>query len=177
MLAMSLRMQYSFIPSTILSAQSGSMKFAVPVAIAEAPAMMNSMASEAVIIPPSPGVFSARGILTMNLVHRYARAYARSMDRLDIQELEAVYKDMENSALEILSAEGMSKDEIEFARSLDMCYESQLYSIETPVPDGKLMENSKIEIGNAFESLHETKYGHRIAAPLATAFRIRAAYC
>jgi N-methylhydantoinase A len=124
------------------------------------------MAISQVIIPPGPGVFSARGILTMDLVHTYVRAYARLMDQLDIKELEDIYKDMEDSALETLTAEGMSKDEIEYTRSLDMAYESQHYYIETPVPDGKLGVDSRKEIGDAFEYLHETKYGHRVAALL-----------
>jgi N-methylhydantoinase A len=131
-----------------------------------AASLAKDMSISRVIVPAAPGVFSARGILTMNIVHTYARAYDRALDQLSIRELEDVYKDMENSAREILTTEGISEDEIELARSLDMGYESQHYYIETPVPDGKLKENSKKEIGNAFESLHETKYGHRITAPL-----------
>ncbi len=127
------------------------------------------MSISRVIIPPNPGVFSARGILTMDLVHTYVRAYARSMDKLDIQELENIYKDMETGAFEILAAEGMSKGQIEYIRSLDMSYQGQQYYIETPVPNGKLTEKTRAEIGNTFESLHENKYGHRITAPLATA--------
>ena len=101
------------------------------------------MSISRVIIPPDPGVFCARGILTMNLVHTYAQAYVRSMDKLDIQELEDVYKDMENSAFKILKAEGMSEDTIEFVRSLDMGYEGQHYYVETPVPGGELKESAK----------------------------------
>jgi len=127
------------------------------------------MAVSRVIIPPGPGVFSARGILTMDLVHAYARAYARSMDGMDIRELEAIYGEMENSALETLTAEGMTRNEIEFLRYLDMGYEGQYYYIETPVHYGKLNKNSGKEIGSSFENLHETRYGHRVAAPLKTA--------
>ena len=126
------------------------------------------MSISRVIIPPGPGVFSARGILSMDLVHTYARTYARTMGELAIQELEDIYKDMENSALQILTAEGMSRDRVEFARSLDMCYEGQHYYIETPVPNGELKGNAKIEISNSFERLHEIRYGYRIEAPLIT---------
>jgi N-methylhydantoinase A len=131
-------------------------------------AIARDMSISRVIIPPDPGVFCARGILTMNLVHTYSRAFARSLDKMDIRELADVYKDMENSAFKILTAEGMSKGKIEFTRSLEMGYEGQHYFIETPVPGGELKENTKKEIGNSFERLHETRYGHRIEAPLTT---------
>jgi N-methylhydantoinase A len=126
------------------------------------------MSISRVIVPPDPGVFCARGILTMNLVHTFTRSYARPMDGLDIRELNDIYRDMENSAREILKAEGMTDDEIEFIRYLDMGYEGQHFSIETPVSGGELKENAKKEIGGSFERLHESRYGHRIEAPLTT---------
>jgi N-methylhydantoinase A len=132
--------------------------------------LASDMSISRVIIPSAPGVFSAQGILAMNLVHTYARAYAQAMDELDIRELEDIYKDMEDSALGILTAEGMSRDEVEFTRSMDVCYEGQRYYIDTPVPVGDLNKNAdvKIEIGNSFERLYETRYGHLIKAPLRT---------
>ena len=82
---------------------------------------------------------------------------------------------MENSALQILTTEGMSRDSIEFARSLDMCYEGQHYYIETPVHDGELKATAKNEIRESFERLHEIRYGHRIQAPMITInIRLRA---
>ena len=99
-------------------------------------AIARDMSISRVIVPPDPGVFCARGILTMNLVHTYAQAYARTMDKMDIRELDDIYAQMEKSAREILNAEGMSEDEIEFTRYLDMGYEGQHYYIETPVPGG-----------------------------------------
>jgi N-methylhydantoinase A len=133
-----------------------------------AASIAQDMSVSRVIIPVAPGVFSAQGILTMNLVHTYARAYARSIDGLDIKELNDIYTEMENSARQILTTEGMSSDSIEYARSLDMCYEGQHYYIETPVPNGELMATARKEIKDSFERLHEIRYGHRIQAPLIT---------
>jgi N-methylhydantoinase A len=123
------------------------------------------MSISRVIIPPGPGVFSARGTLAMNLVHTYARAYARPMDDLDIRELGDIYGDMEKNAFEVLTAEGMTGDEIDYQRSLDMGYESQHYHIETPISGIELREIARGEICDCFEKLHETRYGHRVAAP------------
>jgi N-methylhydantoinase A len=132
--------------------------------------LAQDMSISRIIIPPAPGVFSARGILAMNLVHTYANAYVQAMDELNIQELEAIYRDMEHSAFKLLIAEGISEDAIECARSLDICYEGQRYYIETPLPPGKLNENDKIilEIRDSFERLYEKRYGHLMKAPLRT---------
>jgi N-methylhydantoinase A len=126
------------------------------------------MSISRVIVPPDPGVFCARGILTMNLVHAYTRSYVYPMDKLDIHELNNVYQDMEQGAFAMLQAEGMAAHDIEFTRYLDMGYKGQYFFIETPVPGGELNEAAKKVIGDAFERLHETRYGHRIEAPLIT---------
>jgi N-methylhydantoinase A len=132
--------------------------------------LAKDMSISRVIIPPEPGVFSARGILAMDLVHTYANAYVQAMDEINFKELEEIYRNMEKRAFKMLIAEGISKDAMEFERSLDICYEGQRYYIETPVPIGKLDENDKmiIEIRNSFERLYEIRYGHLMKAPLRT---------
>jgi N-methylhydantoinase A len=53
---------------------------------------------------------------------------------------------------------------------MDIYYEGQRYYVDTPVPSGKLGENTgtKKEISTTFEKLYETRYGHLINAPLRT---------
>ena len=128
------------------------------------------MSISRVIIPTSPGVFSAQGILAMNLVHTYATAFVHSMSDLDMQLLEGIFGEMEDHAFNILVAEGISKEAVEFARSLDICYEGQRYYIETEIPSGSQKNNSDIlnEIKNSFQLLYEKRYGHLINAPLRT---------
>jgi N-methylhydantoinase A len=138
-------------------------------------AIARDMSISKVIVPPDPGVFCARGILTMNLVHTYARSYARPLDRININELNAIYKDMEGQALKLLETEGMSARDVEYTRTVEMGYADQHYFIETPAPGGELKENARKQIGDAFESLHESRYGHRIQASLKiSAVRLKA---
>jgi N-methylhydantoinase A len=126
------------------------------------------MSISRVLIPQGPGVFCARGILTMNIVHSYARAYGRSLDTLNIEEMAAIFKEMESEAERTLQTEGMSGDAVEFIRSMDMGYEFQRHYLESPVPGGALSDNSRQFIAEGFESLHESRYGHRIKAALVT---------
>ncbi len=128
------------------------------------------MSISRVIIPVNPGVFSAQGILTMNLVHTSSRAYSREMATLDLVELDTLFRDMESTARIMLYKEGMTEKTVEFLRSIDICYEGQRYYIDTPVGNGSLKESAsaKEDIGETFRRLYQTRYGHLIEAPLKT---------
>lgn len=123
-----------------------------------------------IIIPTGPGVFCARGILTMNLVHTYAWAFQKDLDQFDLGEIEDIYREMERSASKTLAEEGMTPETMEFLRSLDIFYEGQRYYIETPVPGGRLKEDSQVKekISASFKQLYNQRYGHLIEAPLRT---------
>lgn len=132
--------------------------------------LAKDMSISRIIIPSAPGVFSARGILAMNLVHTYAAAYVQSMEDFNLQELEDVYEKMENNASKLLIAEGLKEEAIGFERSLDVCFEGQRYYVETPVPRKKGNERKGFltEVGDTFRRLYEQRYGHLINAPLKT---------
>jgi N-methylhydantoinase A len=115
-----------------------------------------------VIIPPTPGVFSARGMLTMDITHTFVRTFARSMVTLDIQELADIYEEMENLSLAMLKKEHIPEEAVRFVRSVDMCYEGQGHYVEVPVPKGALGENARGAIIDSFHTLHEIKFGHRM---------------
>lgn len=132
--------------------------------------LARDMSFSRVIIPTEPGVFSAQGILAMNLVHTYVHAYARDMEGLNIQELKGIFREMEHHAMRLLQTEGIGREAMEFERSLDICYEGQRYYIETPIPIGEWRKNQsiKIEMRDSFERLYEIRYGHLMKAPLRT---------
>ncbi len=130
--------------------------------------LARDMSIKRVIIPPRPGVYCAWGILTMDLVHRYAQSHIGTLADLDIKELEGIYKSMENNALHALTAEGISRDSMEYVRTLDIAYAGQAFYFDTPVPDGELKGEDKEIIRRSFIRLHENRYGHRVEAPLVT---------
>jgi N-methylhydantoinase A/oxoprolinase/acetone carboxylase beta subunit len=72
---------------------------------------------------------------------------------------------MENSGLEMLREEKITRNAIEFIWSLDMCYEGQGHYVEVPLARGELGAEVKAEIIKAFHSLHKIKYGHQMDAP------------
>jgi N-methylhydantoinase A len=126
------------------------------------------MSISRVIIPPTPGVFSARGMLTMDITHTFVQTYARAMEAMDINELAAIYGEMARQGRRMLKEEGIGEEAMRFARSLDMSYEGQGHYVEVPVPEGTLGQVAQRTIIESFHSLHRAKYGHDMAAPLKT---------
>jgi N-methylhydantoinase A len=115
-----------------------------------------------VLIPPNPGVFSAWGMLSTDIVHAFAQTHARSMDAIDVRELTRLYRSMESRGHAMLSDEEMPDDSMEFVRSVDMCYEGQGHYVEVPVPGGDLEEEAKAVIISRFHALHRIRYGHQL---------------
>src|SRR5208283_3777627 len=114
------------------------------------------------------GVFSARGMLTMDITHGFSQTLARSIDSLDIGDLMAVFREMETEARGLLREEGIPEDAMEFIRSIDMCYEGQGHYVEVPAPLIEIGEEAKAEIKDRFHALHKIKYGHRMEAAVKT---------
>jgi N-methylhydantoinase A len=130
--------------------------------------LARDMSISRIIIPVSPGTFSAQGILAMNVVHTYSSAYADEIEALEVQDLDATYATMEQRARSMLLAENIPADAIEYSRSLDICYQGQQYNLEVPFPKSKKKSRFDIirEITNSFETSYETRYGHRMNATL-----------
>ena len=117
-----------------------------------------------VIVPPTPGVFSARGMLTMDLVHPFVQTYVRSLDTVDPAELAAIYAGMEEDGRRMLREERIPDAAMSFVRSLDMCYEGQGHYVEVALPEGELGEDTRSAIAASFHALHQVRYGHSMQA-------------
>ena len=97
-----------------------------------------------IIVPPSPGMFSALGLLTADLFHDYSRPVIRDAEDADPAELEKLYGEMEIEGVATLSQEGIPERRRSFRRTLDIRYRGQGYelNVETrkPVTHSSLSE-------------------------------------
>ena len=105
-----------------------------------------------VLVPPSPGLFSAAGLLAAGLQRDLVRTCLRRIEGLDPAQVQAVYADMEEEARRSLP-------EARLARSADLRYVGQSYELNLPVPDGSADLLGGLRA--AFEAEHERTYGHR----------------
>jgi N-methylhydantoinase A len=122
------------------------------------PVHANALAREiempTVLVPPSPGIFSATGLLTTDLKRDAAVTIMRRLDELEPRELEDGFAELERAGTAELAAEGLAGGAVEFVHALDLRYVGQSYELTIPAGDG-LLERFHVE--------HDRTYG--FAAP------------
>ena len=118
------------------------------------PVHANALARDAemptVLVPRSPGIFSATGLLATDLKRDAARTIMRRLEELDPAELEHAFAELERAGAEEMAAEGVAPDRIEFVRQLDLRYVGQSYELTVPAGD---------DLPARFHAEHDRTYG------------------
>jgi N-methylhydantoinase A len=120
-----------------------------------------------VLVPPSPGVFSAFGLLAAEVEHHFLRTHLRRLDELDGTAVRRLTGEMAAAALATLAAEGYSEPHVELRWAADLRYLGQSYELSVPlVPPadghGVLVDAGAVAtLAETFGAAHEQAYGHR----------------
>lgn len=86
------------------------------------------------IVPMGAGVISAMGFLVAAPSIDLARGYFARLDRIDWDQVDAMYAEMEAAARAMLASTGSGLGEIRFQRQADMRYHGQGFEITVPLP-------------------------------------------
>ncbi|MGE3540285.1 MAG: hydantoinase/oxoprolinase family protein [Candidatus Tectimicrobiota bacterium] len=114
-----------------------------------------------IVIPPSPGLFSAFGLLYAEVEHHYSRTFRCLLRQAAPHELQAAWERMRAEAVAQLSADGFSPAQMRVRRAAQMHYQGQTFELTVPVPDGPLDTAALAALAEAFGAEHERTYGHR----------------
>lgn len=108
-----------------------------------------------VIVPWSPGTFSAWGMLQTDMRHDVARTFYHPLEGLDADAPLEVFGELEREGGELLHEQAVPAEDTYFARFADMRYVGQEYSVTVPIADGDLGV-----ISDSFHDAHRVRYGH-----------------
>ena len=118
------------------------------------PVHANALARDAemptLLIPRSPGIFSATGLLTTDLKRDTATTIMRRLDDLDDDEVAATFARLEETGREELEREGLGEESIEFLRQIDLRYVGQSFELTIPAGD---------DLRERFHAEHDRTYG------------------
>ncbi len=117
-----------------------------------------------ILLPPSPGVLSALGLLIADVVHESSQALlietgSLAQDPAPLQELSTT---LEERVRSVLAAEGVDAPVLE--ASMDLRYRGQSYELSVPLdlpaPNAAQASQAVQRSIEAFHTAHEARYGY-----------------
>jgi N-methylhydantoinase A len=112
-----------------------------------------------VIVPPSPGVFSAWGMLMADLRHDFGQTYIAPMDGANPEAINATFARLEERMKDLFERERIPEEQIALSYSMDLRYKGQEHTLRVPAP-ARLTEADKPALDRSFDDTHLRVYGH-----------------
>ncbi len=114
-----------------------------------------------VLVPPSPGVFSAYGLLRAEVEQHASRTVLISTAHPEIDAVTDAYSTMRLDLVERLGREGYAENDILVRRFADLRYRGQSSEITVVVNAEDISQDELRNIEARFEAEFERTYGHR----------------
>jgi len=124
-----------------------------------APYLAKELKVKKVIIPQNPGVFSAWGMLMIDLRQDYITTRVVRVNNKNIDIINKIYDKITKEAIEAYHTHGFKKEDLYIVKSADIRYVGQEHTVKTMVPSGELKDDEDLQVvrGN-FEKLHKQYY-------------------
>jgi N-methylhydantoinase A len=119
-----------------------------------------------IIIPTTPGLQSAAGLLVTDMTADYVRTQVMEPDAFDADAANAAFAEMEADGLAKMRDEGLPESAIRVERHIDARFRGQGHELSVPVPAGTLTPDHLLEAADAFRELYAQVYGIRQEYPV-----------
>jgi len=113
------------------------------------------------LVPLTPGVHSALGLLMSDVKHDYVRSKLVGLDELDLAEINHLFDQLIDQAKRDLHDEGFKNNEIKIEPYLDLRYAGQGYELTVPCTMPPLGKEDLQVMRRRFDTLHEQNSGHK----------------
>jgi N-methylhydantoinase A len=122
-------------------------------------ALIASLNIRTALVPPTPGVLAAAGLLVSQTENAEAVTQVISAGEITTDNLLGIYSDLETKSLKQLSLAFESGRTPACSRSVEMRYRKQSHELTVEVPDP--IDSSSIPtLIDRFHALHKLTYGH-----------------
>jgi N-methylhydantoinase A len=116
-----------------------------------------------VLIPPSPGVFSAAGLVQSGSEYQFSKSVPRSARTPSRSELHALYDELEAQVRAMVTDDGGDGDGMAITRLADLRYAGQAFELTVPVEGGA---PDPAMLAQRFQDEHRRTYGHASDDPV-----------
>ena len=119
-----------------------------------------------VVVPPSPGVASAWGLLVTDFKNDYARTFVQKPPGYDRRGMEETYQELEGEAVRWLDAEAVPLDRRDIARSADLRYAHQGSEVTAALTGPAIDSTSLDAMIHRFHQEHQRMFGFSLDQPV-----------
>ena len=113
-----------------------------------------------VVVPISPGVNSALGLLIADFRYDYSQTFLKKTQEVNLDSLNQTFRDLEAKAIEQMHKEKISGEDMVILRSVEMRYAGQGYELDVSTPNGTLTQKDLKRINDTFHQTHRQLYGY-----------------
>ena len=113
-----------------------------------------------VLIPPSPGIASALGMLMTDIKHEFVTTRRQVLSGLQPHTLDALFADFAVQGEALLAREGVAAAQRRLLRSIDLRYQGQSHELSVAVPSGPLTPQALTQLHEQFHAAHARAYGY-----------------
>jgi N-methylhydantoinase A len=128
------------------------------------PLHANALAAElglrTILVPPSPGVASAIGLLMTDIKHEFVATRRLLLRDADPAEVSATLAAFEARAHDALAAEREQWEAVSLVRTCDLRYKGQSHELQVVLPGGPLGPAELARAQEGFEEAHRRAYGY-----------------
>jgi N-methylhydantoinase A len=125
------------------------------------------------LIPLSPGIGCATGLLETDVVHVYMQSAIGRIDQIDAAALEARFVGLTERAWKDSEVEGFAPDEVTIQRQIDLRYPHQGYELSMDWGGGEIDAAGLASLRLDFDRRHEEVYGTSAADELVEIVNVR----
>jgi N-methylhydantoinase A len=117
-----------------------------------------------VIVPRTPGVLSAAGLLMAPIEHEVTTSMQRELNGLAPSEVTDVLQNLDNGCRALMAAEGVATEGTEISHFADVCYVGQSHYLGVPL---NMQADAPFErLYSDFKAEHDRIHGHAMDAPV-----------
>ena len=112
-----------------------------------------------VLVPLYPGILSALGVATADVVKDYSHTVMLKGDALTVNATDGAFQPLEVHAVEELAREGFGSDRLTLHRLLDVRYVGQSYELAVPCPPAG-EPDFRDAVSTVFHQAHQQRFGY-----------------
>jgi N-methylhydantoinase A len=113
--------------------------------------LARALSVKRVLIPLHPGVLSAKGLLSADIIRDYSQTLLMRVRGLEARSLARRFREMKKEAWHSLKKEGAIQEQMLWERYVDVRYVGQSYEITVPFDE---------DFENRFHRAHQKLHGH-----------------